>query len=93
MVRLLVCLATRKFVNPGRQINVHVRRPTKTKTPLLKIINDPTVAVAKGKESMFALLDLSSTFNTIHHRILFLHLYSDYDITGLAITIPILLAS
>ena len=45
-----------------------------TETALLKVANDLLTAMDNGKVSVLTILDLSATFDTIDHDILFHHL-------------------
>ena len=52
-----------------------------TETPLLKVVNDLFFSLNKGNISALALLDFSSTFDTIDHSILVHHLQTDFGFT------------
>ena len=53
-----------------------------TETALLKVPNDVTQNMDKGKVTAFTLLDLSAAFDTIDHSILIKRLSMWYDISG-----------
>ena len=53
-----------------------------TETALLKVVNDLFLSLSKGKISVLALLDFSSSFDTIDHPILVHHLHNDFGFTG-----------
>ena len=54
-------------------------------TALVHIRNDILVAIDKLHCVMLLLLDLSATFDTVHHDILFTRLHSKYSISGTAL--------
>ena len=53
-----------------------------TETALLKVHNDVTLKMDKGKVAALTLLDLSAVFDTIDHNILIKRLSVWYDISG-----------
>ena len=55
-----------------------------TETALLKVRNDVTLNMDKGKVAPFTLLDLSAAFNTIDHNVLIKRLLIWYGISGAA---------
>ena len=56
-----------------------------TETALLKVHNDVTLNIDKGKVTALTLLDLSATFDTIDHGILIKRLSLRYGISGTAL--------
>ena len=52
-----------------------------TETALLKVVNDLFLSPNKGSISVLALLDFSSTFDTIDHSIHVHHLHTDFGFT------------
>ena len=52
-----------------------------TETALLKVVNDLFLSLNKGNISVLALLDFSSAFDTIDHRILVHRLHTDFVFT------------
>ena len=56
-----------------------------TETALLKVHNDVTLNIDKGKVTALTLLDLSAAFDTIDHGILIKHLSLLYGISGTAL--------
>ena len=52
-----------------------------TETALLKVVNDLFLSLSKGNISVLALLDFSSTFDTIDHPILVHRLHTDFGFT------------
>ncbi len=56
-----------------------------TETPLLRIQNDLLEAVDVGSSAVLVLLDVSSAFDTLDHKILLRRLEMDYSITGTAL--------
>ena len=52
-----------------------------TETALLKVVNDLFLTLNKGNISVLALLDFSSTFDTIDHPILVHRLHTDFGFT------------
>ena len=52
-----------------------------TETALLKVVNDLFLSLSKGNISVLALLDCSSEFDTIDHRILVHRLHTDFGFT------------
>ena len=52
-----------------------------TETALLKVVNHLFLSLSKGKISVLALLDFSSAFDTIDHRILVHRLHTDFGFT------------
>ena len=57
-----------------------------TETALLKVHNDVTLNMDKGKVTALTLIDLSAAFDTIDHNILDKHLSMWYGISGTALT-------
>ena len=56
-----------------------------TETALLKVRNDVTLNMDKGKVTTLTLLDLSAAFDPIDHNILIKCLSMLYDISGTAL--------
>ena len=56
-----------------------------TETALLKVHNDVTLNIDKGKVTALTLLDLSAAFDTIYHNILIKCLSLWYGISGTAL--------
>ena len=52
-----------------------------TESALLKVVNDLFLSLDKGNISVLALLDFSSAFDTIFHRILVHRLHPDFGLT------------
>ena len=72
------------YLNPHNLYNTckSAYRPGhSTETALLKVVNDLFLSLNKGNISVLALLDFSSTFDTIDHTILVHSLHTDFVFT------------
>ena len=61
-------------------VNQHIVQVT-----ALKVVNDLFLFLNKGNISVLALLDFSSSFDTIDHSILVLHLHTDFGFTDIVL--------
>ena len=78
---LIPCFFLPQLLQSLQYLSISISPGHSTETALLKVVNDLFLSLSKGNISVLALLDFSSTFDTIDHPILVHRLHTDFGFT------------